>query len=216
MMDRKATQTTILGGICGIIGTLFYVLANFLPFHQNILYAIVMAWPILSIIFIYSIYSFVAVEHQTTANRLAFIFGTLGFTIVACMISVQLAVKFGIQDFITDNPQDESTLVLIRKGTRLVDFGLDVAWDLFIGTSLLFLFVAMKGHSKFRLGWALPSLILAVALIILNIYTFPKPPNTAGLFDVGPLIGAYIIALSSRLLYLGVKQRNSVLENDKG
>jgi hypothetical protein len=156
---------------------------------------------------VYSIFKYVALEHQTIANQLSFVFASLGFTIVACMISVQLAVRWGINEHILNAPENEELLGLIHQSTRLIDHGLDVAWDLFIGISLIFLYAAIKGHSKFRLPWAIPSLLLGAILIMLNVYTFPWPPNSVGLFDIGPLIGIYIIAISSRLTLLGVKQR---------
>ena len=33
-------------------------------------------------------------------------------------------------------------------------------------------------------------------------------PNTKGLFDVGPIIGIFIIVFASRIIYLGIKMRN--------
>ena len=204
MNELQKSNIFIIGGVCGIIGTIFYVLAGFLSLNQIILYVLAMAWPILSIIFVYSIYKYVALEHQTTANQLSFIFATLGFTVVTCMISVQLAVRWGIDDFVQNSPENEELLILIRQSARLIDHGLDVAWDLLIGTSLIFLFAAIKGHYQFRLFWAIPPLILGLALIVLNVLTFPWPPNSVGSVDVGPLIGLYIIAISIRLCWLGV------------
>lgn len=208
MEKTFSAKHLIFGGLCGILGTLLYVLIGFIPFDQNLLYTMAMAWPILSIVFAYSLYRFVAIERQSLANQLSFVFAALGFTVVACMISVQLAVKFGIQEQIANAPDIENLLDSIRPTIRLIDLGLDVAWDLLIGTSLVFLFAAIKGHSKFRLGWALPALVLGITLMILNAYTFPNPPNTDGLVDIGPLIGLYIIILSIRLLVIGLKNRN--------
>ncbi len=200
----------IIGGTSGITGTVLYVLTGFMTFNHTLLYILGMAWPILSIIFVFSIYKYIAYENQSTANKLSFVFATLGFTIVACMISVQLAVRWGIDEYISITPEKEELLDLIRKITRLVDHGLDVAWDLFIGTSLIFLFSAIKGHNRFKLIWAIPSAILGSILIVLNVLTFPWPPNTKGLIDIGPLIGLYIIAISARICWLGVKLKKSI------
>lgn len=210
MENIQNPNSVIFGGICGIAGTILYILASFLPLHQNLLYIIAMSWPILSIIFVYSIYKYVAYNHQTFVNQLSVIFALLGFTIVACMISIQLAVKFGINEYISNTTDNRESFDLILKAIRLVDHGLDVAWDLFIGTSLLFLFAAIKGHSKFRLPWAIPALILGIVLIILNAYAFPWPPNTVGLIDIGPLIGLFIIAISIRLILLGVQLKRDM------
>jgi len=162
-----------------------------------------MSWPILSIIFAYSLYLYVSHDCPSIANRLSFVFAALGFTVLACMISIQLAVKFGTEEYLINTPGKEEQMKLMRHSLRFVDLGIDVAWDLLIGTSLIFLFAAIKGHSQFRLAWALPPLVLGILLMVLNVYTFPKPPNTAGFFDVGPFIGLYIIAISVKLILIG-------------
>jgi hypothetical protein len=51
--------------------------------------------------------------------------------------------------------------------------------------------------------WGIPTGLLGAGLNILNVLTFPWPPDTQGLVDVGPVIGAFILALSVRLLLLG-------------
>jgi hypothetical protein len=42
-----------------------------------------------------------------------------------------------------------------------------------------------------------------MALIGLNAATFPWPPGDRGLFDIGPGIGMFVLALSARLALLG-------------
>jgi peptidoglycan/LPS O-acetylase OafA/YrhL len=98
----------------------------------------------------------------------------------------------------------------MRQSIRLVDMGIDVAWDLFIGTSLIFLCFALAGDARFGLRWAIPGAVLGFVLIVLNVSTFPWPPNTRGLFDIGPAVGVFIIALSLRLLQLGIRRGEGV------
>ena len=38
---------------------------------------------------------------------------------------------------------------------------------------------------------------LGIALIVLNAATFPWPPADRGLFDIGPFIGLFVIALAA-------------------
>ena len=99
------------------------------------------------------------------------------------------------------------TVRFMARSIRLVDMGLDVAWDLFIGVALLLLAWALKDHADFRLWWGLPGAVLAAGLIVLNVMTFPWPPDTRGLLDLGPFLGLYIVALSGRLLLLGLRLR---------
>lgn len=214
MEKERQFRLFIWGGICGIIGTSLYVIAIVAPMPNIMAYALVMAWPLLSIIFVYSLYKFIAFVDQNVFNQLAFLMACLAFTILSIMISSQLAVKFGVEEYIAASKSDEEILFVIRKALRLIDMGIDVAWDLFIGVSLLFLSGAMKTNKFFSRWWSLLAALLGITLIILNVVTFPWPPDTRGLFDVGPFIGLYIIALSIRLLIIGLRMRDLPISMD--
>lgn len=203
MKLMKTSLPTVLGGIAGVVGTTCYILTNVIPLNHIASYFLAMAWPLLSLLFVFSLFRYIAIDRQTVANQLAFLFACLGFTLVACMISVQLAVRWGMEEHIPRAGENTEIYTIILQSIRLVDHGIDVAWDLFIGTSLLFLAVALTSHPHFRLAWGIPSALLAVSLIVLNVIAFPWPPDTMGLFDVGPVIGLYIIALSIRLIWIG-------------
>jgi hypothetical protein len=188
------------GGICGIIGTTFYVLAIMIPMPPILTYSLAMSWPLLSIVFVYALYRYIALYKQSIPNQLALLFASLAFAMVAMMMSIQLAVKFGIDDQITVSPDKEELLLMIKQTLRWVDLGIDVAWDLFIGVALIFMFAALKNHKQFGMVWGSVAGILGIALIVLNVMTFPWPPDTQGLVDIGPAIGLFIILLSIRLL----------------
>ncbi len=204
MSSHEYSRLFIVGGLCGIAGTVCYVIAITVPLPQIATYVFAMAWPILSIVFVYSLFRCIGLEKQSATNELAFVFACLAFALVAAMMSSQLAVRAGIQEYIERSPANEQEfLQLIRRSIRLVDMGIDVAWDLFIGTALVLLAIALKGNSHFGLWWSVPAALLGILLMVLNVMTFPWPPDTRDLFDAGPAVGLYIIALSTRLLLLG-------------
>jgi hypothetical protein len=45
----------------------------------------------------------------------------------------------------------------------------------------------------------LPGVLIGGLLLIYNIATFPKPPDTAGLMDFGPLLGLWYLVIYVRL-----------------
>lgn len=193
-------------GIAGVVAVACYILAIALPWPETRLgtstaLVVVSAWPILSIIYSYGLYSFVAAEGESTANRLAFVFAVAAFTTVLGMIVVQLAVGAGIGEI--TKGLDEQTTKALRRGLRMIDLGLDVAWDMLIGTALILSGTAMRRRSGLGLGWAIPSVVLGMALIVLNAATFPWPPGDHGLIDIGPFIGVFVMALAARLAILG-------------
>ena len=205
----------VFGAVSGIVGTVSYVIAVTVPLNPIPTYVLAMTWPILSIVFVFSLYRFIEIEKQSATNQLAFVFACLAFTLVAGMMSIQLGVRIGMQEYIAKAAKDQQELLeMVRRSVRLVDMGLDVAWDLFIGTALLFLSFSLNEHGGFGRWWGIPSALLGVGLIVLNIMTFPWPPDTRDLIDVGPAIGAFIIALSIRLLLLGARMRHASMPPD--
>ena len=183
-----------------------YLLAIVVPWPETQLgtsasLVVVAAWPILSIVYSYGLYGFVAAERESAANRLAFVFAVVAFATVLGMIVVQLAVGAGIAEI--TKGLDEPAATALRRGLRLIDLGLDVAWDMLIGTALILWGVAMRRRTGLGPGWALPSVVMGVALIALNAATFPWPPGDRGLIDIGPFIGVFMLALAIRLVILG-------------
>lgn len=212
-MNKETTShLVVLGGASGVVGTICYLIAATVSLDPIVTYVVAMAWPILSIVFLFSLYRFLALESQYASNQLALVFGCLAFTLVAAMLSIQLAVNMGIEEYAAKASQSQQELFgVIRRSIRLVDMGLDVAWDLFMCTALLLLSYPLARHPRFGRWWAVPAAVLGVALIVLNVVTFPWPPDTRGLFDLGPVAGLFIIVLSGRLLLLGTRMNRTAM-----
>jgi hypothetical protein len=127
------------------------------------------------------------VHRYSVASYLACIFNTLAGALLTAMLLVQLAVRQYAQG--EDLP------------TRLVGvwLGLDVAWDVYIGLGTLLFAAAMVRHPRFGIAFAVPGLSVAALLLAMNLYTFPVPPAESGLFDVGPLVGLWYLAVTIQL-----------------
>ena len=198
-----------LAGVAGAIGIACYIAFIAIPWPDGQLGATTAlltaaAWPLLSIVYSYGLFSYVAAAGNRRANVLALLFSLAAFTTVLTMLIVQLAVDSGLPE-ITRNV-DSETASLLRRSLRLIDLGVDVAWDLLIGTALIFSGVAISSSRGFGRRWGYPSVILGAALIALNALTFPWPPASRGLFDVGPLVGLFVMAMSVRLAVLGFRE----------
>lgn len=210
MISDQDPRFFVWGGVSGVLGTLCYFAAVVIPLSDAGTFALIMAWPVLSIVFAFSMFRFLGRAERSAANQLAFLFNCLAFTMVSVMLSSQLAVGAGMLKYTQDLSPDKHEFVnLIRQSVRLVDLGIDVAWDVFIGTGLIFLAFALKGNRDFGLWWGIPAGLLAVVLIVLNVITFPWPPDTRDMFDVGPIIAIFIIALSVRLIVVGHRMRQT-------
>jgi hypothetical protein len=71
-MSRGISRLFVVGGISGILGTLCYVIAITVPLNPIATYVLAMAWPILLIVFVFSLYRFIALDNQSATNQLAF------------------------------------------------------------------------------------------------------------------------------------------------
>jgi hypothetical protein len=80
--------------------------------------------------------------------------------------------------------------------------GLDVAWDLYIGTGTVLFGLVMLRRRGFGPWVGVPGILAGALLLVLNLWTFPTPPGEAGLVDVGPLVGLWYLAASLRVGWL--------------
>ena len=59
----------------------------------------------------------------------------------------------------------------------------------------------MWGHPRFHKILALVTGLLGAGLLVLNLWTYPIPPGSAGSVDLGPLVGVwYLVIISLRVL----------------
>lgn len=105
---------------------------------------------------------------------------------------------------------------------KAVWWGLDVAWDLYLGTGTILFALSMFRRRGMGAWLAVPGLLISGPFLIFNIVTFPEPPDVAGLVDLGPVVGLWYLVVFVRLgassVLLGRRQRRSTaaLEGSAG
>lgn len=207
------------GGLCGVLAVLFYLASQIFgdvlhefPIRASRVEIVAMwwlatLWGPLAIVMLYAFYRLLAREGDGAVNRVAFIYGVIAFTLVAVMIMVQAAVLLKASDMALDGPAEQveswHDMALVARG---VDWGIDIAWDLFLGLWMMLTALLMFGHSRLGWRWAVPAFVLAAVLLGVNAVTVPFPPDTKGLFDPGPIVGLYYLVLSAYLLKLGMEK----------
>lgn len=190
------------GGISGLVSVISYFILVFASLPASVAFMFAMLFSLSGIGLVFSIRELVRLYHNSYWNRLSSLIGTISFVMVALMLSVQLAVTAGMDKAWTRAQAVHQKLIL--ESLRLVDMGMDVAWDLFIGTYMLLPFLAFR-KIFFLKWWGLGFALLGCLLILVNLITFPFPPAEAGWFDPGPLTGLIILSFSAWLLVLGVR-----------
>jgi hypothetical protein len=133
---------------------------------------------------------FFTLWRRTLASDLAAAVNAIAGALFSAMVLVQLAVD----ERTDDDPSDEVEAVWL---------GLDVAWDAYIGLGTVLFAIAALSHPRLGKSYGITGLAIGVALLVLNLASFPTPPGDAGLADVGPLIGIWYLAVTVAMFRSG-------------
>jgi hypothetical protein len=137
---------------------------------------------------------FLYAHRPSLAADLGAVFGVLAGLTVMLMLIVQLAIRYPsvITPELTGDPD------AFANAQDRIHFGLDVAWDILIAAATLFFSAAALRHPRLGVLYAVSGTLIAVALAVTNLLTFPIPPAGAGSFDVGPAVGLWYVAAAVR------------------
>jgi hypothetical protein len=136
------------------------------------------------------LYHVLAESGNPVVIELAVLFNVVGAAIFTMMLLVQLTIGYQIQSV----GEGVQNLTALRTSLIGVQLGLDVAWDVFISLGTLLFAISMFRDARF--GWlmGITGILIAVSLLILNLWTFPTPPAAKNLIDLGPLVGIWYLA----------------------
>jgi hypothetical protein len=184
--------TAVIAGVCGLLANVAYALAASellgdvatpiaaSPFGPLIAGASV------------ALYLLLAAERATLAGLLAAIANVAAAALVTAMVLLPLAV----------NDVEAGLSPVLNEAFEHVEFGLDLSWDVFLVAGMILFSCAMLADPRFGRRFALPGIALAAGLYVLNFASFPTPPASDGLVDLGPLVGLWYAAVSVQALHL--------------
>ena len=190
--------------VLGVVAILVYLMLAFgiAPVSDRLVLVLAFAIGPAIMMAMLELYAGLAPSHDGRLLRTATVFLVLGFATLTAMIVVQQAVFIGSDaNFFVDTelPSEESRRYVFM-GLNMVQLGLDVTFDIFysVGLILLGVIVYRSPEGGKILGGV--AVVLAAALLALNIWTFPLPPSEAGLVDLGPATAIWwlVFVLSTR------------------
>ena len=187
-----AAQTALIVGVCGLLANVAYALAASellgdagTPIVAGIFGPLIAASSV-------ALYLLLASDRPTLAGQMAAIANVAAGALVTAMALVQVAV----------NDVEARLSPAVNEAFEHVEFGLDLSWDVFLVAGTVLFSVAMLADPRFGRRFALPGIAVAAALYILNFATFPTPPASEGLVDLGPAVGLWYAAVSIQALRL--------------
>lgn len=187
-LDYRWAGATAISGIVGIVAYIGTIAAS----HST---SPIIAVPLLFAFAFGITVSSIGLYHilgGTTGSRMALI-AAVANVIAAAQLLAMLMVQMSVYSVVQ---QPDAAL-------KAVWWGLDVAWDLYVGTGTILFALCMFGRRGLGAWLAVPGLLIGSLLLIFNIATFPNPPDTVGLVDFGPLVGLWYLVVYVRL---GVSQ----------
>lgn len=202
--NASATRTWIrVGAYAGLAASIVYP-AMLLPWSPPVQVVVVLAVSF-GLLFSTSAlggFHFIALNRKTVTLQLGTAFNVIAGTIVNLMLVIQLAVGEYMRRYLGEASEatSEETLRWIWRGVDKVQLGLDVVWDVYVCVGTFLIALNMISHPRFGKTFGYSGALIAAALLVLNLWTFPTPPGEAGLVDLGPLMGLWGLAVAIQII----------------
>ena len=185
------------GAACGFAGGLAYALAAFAPLPEMLSFAAAFAFGPLLALGIVGLYHGLTTERTGPLLQSAAILGVAGGFTVLIMLATQQSV-FELLDRAIDNaatPAEGEAYRQVFQGVNAVQLGMDVAWDVMIGASVVLFGIAMQGHPAYGRLLGGIGVVLGILLLGFNLYHFPVPPANSNSVDWGPFVALWMMVV---------------------
>ena len=188
-------QIERIGAIAGIISIIFYISAVAIPLPSAISRLMAFTFPLLWILSYMAFYHFLKKDRYTPTLEIAYIFGIIGAALACSLLVIQQAnnVWHGEAMEVAQTDEVKALLKAAYRSTNRVQAGLDVAFDIFITIAMILFGINLAKSPKLPAFLGIVMSLIATVLFVLNMITFPDGPAEAGLIDVGPLLGLWML-----------------------
>lgn len=130
------------------------------------------------------------------------VFLVIAFAFFNLMLVVQETVHSYYRELVATAQSDaiREDLRLAFKLVNPVQLGIDISFDVFYSLGILMIASVMFRARIYGRAIALYGMLAAAGLLLFNLWTFPKPPASAGLVDLGPATALWWIAVIVQML----------------
>ncbi len=192
-----------LGVVCGALAVVIYALTQAVAFPLRPTLLLVCSFGPLLAIGSAGLWELLGLHRRTATLDIGLVANIAAGVAVTLMFLAQLGLEAWFEAGLGGSAQQVSREVAeaaFQAGNG-IQLGLDVAWDVFLAIGTAMLAWNMREHPRFGRAYAATGLLLAAALIGLNLAAFPKNPGRAGLIDLGPLIGVWYLWVTLRMAW---------------
>ena len=197
-MNTSIPKTWIKTGmISGFITLAVYPVMIFVSFPVQITLVLACAFGFLFMIASVGLYNFISLNKKSVSLQLGVLFNIIASAVVTTMFTIQMALFHTVRNTNVDITKEMKNYIFLFPNT--IQLGLDVVWDIFVGVGTVLLAINMFKHPRLGKIFSITGIIIALALLVLNITTFPVPPAESGSIDLGPLAALWYLAVTIRI-----------------
>ncbi len=201
---RLTRQWVLVGGVCGILAMAVYFVtaSGVLPIPFRVEYPVFWFFGPLLVVTAFGFYHFFRLEGPSVALELSRLFMVIAGALVCLMGTVQGVAREHFAAVERNWSEGASEAVLMGyRGANAIQSGADLAWDIFIFLAIALLGWVMLHQSVAWRGIGIFGTAIAILGLAFNLYTWRANPGTAGLIDVGPVAGLWLLVSASYLLF---------------
>ncbi len=196
------TRKWVLAGIiCGILADIVYALSVGVSLPPRVAYPLFWSFGPLLVVAGVGLYHFLKWQRQSLSLQLGTLFLIIAGALVALMGTMQGSSTAELQKIRPDQASSNfEAWRMARVSADSIQLGADLAWDIFVFSSMVLLGLAVIKDSRIGKLLGISGILLGLAGLAFNIYTFPANPGTAGLIDVGPLVGLWFLLVTIKII----------------
>ncbi len=196
--DRALAEARLrIGVVCGALAVVDYALTQAVSLPLLATLVLVCAFGPLLAIGSAGLWELLRMHRRTATLDIGLVANIAAGVAVTLMFLTQL----GLKEWFASGSGARAVSDAAFEAGNGIQLGLDVAWDVFLTIGTAALAWNMRDHPRFGRPYAVAGLLLAVALIVLNLAAFPENPGAAGAVDVGPLIGLWYLWVTLRMAW---------------
>jgi hypothetical protein len=188
------------GTICGLISAGTYMFLNVLlnipdlSIPHSITRIAFFSVGVFGVVSVGGLYHLIKKHNNGVVLQMALLLSIVAFAFFTLMAVIQETTSVFWQESLASNQSSEN-INSIWLAVDAVQLGVDITFDIFYTLTFILYSILMFRHPRFGKIFSISGIILFSSLLFLNLFSFPHPPESKGLFDVGPITGLWALVV---------------------
>jgi len=180
------------GTICGLISAGSYIFVSIpgIPVPDFIARILFFAIGVFGIISVGGLYYIFTKHKNSIMLQQASLLIIVAFSMFTLMAVVQQTIR-GFWKNSNIEGLTEEAQTMIWRAVDSVQLGMDITFDIFYAGAFILISILMFRHPRFGKIFSISGVLIFTVMLTFNLYSFPHPPASNGLIDLGPVSGLW-------------------------